>query len=61
MDYTKISKYFKSSNDINDVAYYVYTPLNVPPKAIVQISHGMCEYLERYEVFIDFLPSHQTH
>ncbi len=45
---------FKSSNEVNDVAYYVYTP-ETPVRAVVQISHGMTEYIERYEDFAAFL------
>lgn len=49
---------FKSSNKINDIAYYVYTPeREITPKAILQIAHGMCEYIERYEDFAEFLTS----
>lgn len=55
MNYEKTSAFFKSSNNVNDTAYYIYYPVNSEPKAIVQISHGMCEYLARYENFIDFL------
>ena len=37
------------SNDGNtDVAYYIFTPKNVAPKAIIQLSHGVCEYVLRY-------------
>ncbi len=39
---------FKSKNGVNDIAYYVYKPEG-EIKGIIQISHGMCEYIERYE------------
>lgn len=45
---------FISSNSIDFISYYIYTP-QTEPKAIVQLSHGMCEYIERYEPFIEFL------
>lgn len=54
MNYTKEIGKLASRNGIQDITYYIYTPLG-PPKAILQISHGMCEYLERYEGFIDYL------
>lgn len=54
MNYSKEVHTFKSSNGRTDVTYYIYKPLN-PPKAILQISHGMCEYIERYEDFIEFM------
>ena len=57
MNYKKSSNTFKSSNHSSNITYYIYEPLTTP-KAIVQISHGMCEYIERYEHFIDFLTGH---
>lgn len=55
MNYEKCTRYFKSSNGINDIAYYVYTPVNGEIKGIVQLAHGMCEYFKRYEDFVNFL------
>ena len=40
---------FLSHDGITDVAYYVFSPKNAVPKAVIQLSHGMCEYIERYE------------
>lgn len=57
MNYTKETNTFKSTNKISTITYYIYKPVN-PPRAILQISHGMCEYIERYEDFIDFLTGH---
>ena len=57
MDFNKFTGYFKSSNGINDIAYYVYTPKNGEVKGVVQLIHGMCEYLTRYEPFAEFLCS----
>lgn len=54
MNYSKEVHTFKSSNGKADITYFIYKPLQ-PPKAILQISHGMCEYVERYDHFIDFL------
>ena len=48
MSYTKKTGTFRSSDDSCDVAYYIFTP-DRNPKAILQICHGMCEYIERYE------------
>lgn len=45
---------FDSSDGINKVAYYIFEPKE-KPSAIIQISHGMCEYIERYEEFADFI------
>ncbi len=54
MAYTKEQKYFLSDDKETEIAYYVYTP-DRTPKAIFQIIHGMCEYLERYEHFAEYL------
>ena len=40
---------FKSSNGTDIVAGYYYTCPGMEPRCILQISHGMCEYIERYE------------
>jgi len=48
---------FRSSSRHQNIAYSVYAPPFGRPKAIVQISHGMCEYLGRYEEFAAFLTS----
>ena len=54
MNYTKETISFLSADKKTRVAAFLYTPLT-PPKAIFQISHGMCEYIERYEHMIDVL------
>ncbi|MCQ2550974.1 MAG: lysophospholipase [Clostridia bacterium] len=45
--------FFKSSDGINDIAWYIFPCEN--PKGIVQISHGMQEYLLRYEDLANYL------
>lgn len=50
-----IQNSFKSANGKTDVNYYIYEPVNVPIKGVVQISHGMCEYMDRYNHFAHFL------
>lgn len=52
--YSKTKGTFPSSNGLFQITYYVYTP-KTPPRGLLQITHGMCEYLERYEPFIEFL------
>ena len=51
---------FLSSNQKDRIAYYVFQadPLTQPPKAVIQISHGMCEYFLRYSDFASFLVDH---
>lgn len=53
MSYTKIVNTFPSTNGKNDITYYVYKPEG-EIRGILQISHGMCEYVERYEPHIEF-------
>ena len=45
---------FPSSSGLCDIYAECYIPVS-QPKAIIQISHGMAEHLERYENFIYFL------
>ena len=40
---------FKSSNGTDTVAGYYYTCPGMEPRCILQISHGMCEYIGRYD------------
>ena len=50
MAYEKLTGTFESSNGTDNCAYYIYVPvlpMNVGYKGIIQISHGMCEYIER--------------
>ena len=46
---------FASSNGVNSVTYYVYQNEDIPPKGIMQIVHGMCEYFLRYDPFCRYL------
>ena len=46
---------FKSSNGICEVAAYTYICEAVTPRAILQISHGMCEHISRYDAFAQFM------
>ena len=48
--YQKENVFFTSADGKTQVAGYFYEPES--PKAIIQISHGMCEYAERYEPMI---------
>ena len=49
---------FKSADNESNIVYYIYYPDmydRKEPTAILQISHGMCEYFERYKDFIRFM------
>ena len=54
--FTKASGTFESSNSLDNIAYYVWTPAG-NPRAVVQIVHGMCEHMGRYEELAQFLAS----
>lgn len=40
--------HFPSADKQHTIAGYVYTMPDVAPRAVIQISHGMCEYIGRY-------------
>ena len=46
--------FMRSSGGKRDVAYYVYVP-DTEPRGIVQISHGMCDYVENYALLAERL------
>lgn len=46
---------FESSTGANTVTGYYYTCPAVKPVAILQIAHGMCEYISRYDDFAGFM------
>lgn len=45
---------FKSSDGVNDIAFHICAPPQ-GGRAILQLSHGMCEYVRRYDHFASFL------
>lgn len=54
--YHKSTGSFPSANGRNEISYTVWEP-DEAPRAVLQLSHGMCEYLDRYEEFIGYLTS----
>lgn len=40
---------FPSSDGKNEVAAYLWYAVDVTPRAVIQLSHGMCEYIQRYD------------
>ena len=42
---------FLSADEKNSVAAYFWWPQGVKPRAIIQLSHGMCEYITRYDAW----------
>ena len=51
----KITGSFLSSDGKNQTAYYIFEPSS--PRAIIQLSHGMCEYVERYAAHAEYFCS----
>lgn len=45
---------FLSADNKTSVVYYIFEPKSTP-RAVVQISHGMMDYILRYKDFIEFL------
>lgn len=54
MSVHKTIETYPSVDGKHSIRCYLYEPED-PPKAILQITHGMCEYLERYEAFAEYL------
>ena len=46
---------FKSSNKVNEIYYYIYDDNIISPLAVVQISHGMMDYIQKYDGLIEYL------
>ncbi len=55
MGMKKAMDFFTGSDGKSQIAYYIYAPTDREPVGIVQISHGMCEYIERYEPLAEYL------
>ncbi len=53
--YKKREIEFDSTNSVNKVKGVAYIPENKEIRGIVQICHGMCEYIDRYSDFAKFL------
>lgn len=55
MSFSIVQSAYKSHNKTNMINYYVFIDDSVKPKGVVQIVHGMCEHMQRYEEFAKFL------
>ena len=49
---------FPSSDTKHTIAGLVYSRQDVPVRAVLQLSHGMCEYVRRYEPMAKFYAAH---
>lgn len=55
MNYTHSEITFPSRDGIHTVCADIYAPVGRAPRGIVQLSHGMIDYVERYEELADYL------
>ena len=49
---------FPSSDRKHTSSAAIYTCPDVPVRAVIQLSHGMCEYVRRYAPMADFYAAH---
>ncbi len=57
MAIVKKEAYFNSSTGVNKIRTLIWSDTEVEPIAILQIAHGVCEHIGRYEDFAIFLAS----
>ena len=49
---------FPSSDGQTEIHSVVWLPESGKPRAVLQIAHGMMEFIERYEEFAEFMTKH---
>lgn len=57
-NFVKETEHFLSADGKTQVAAFYYRPATGSPKAAIQLSHGMCEYICRYEDMFEVLAEH---
>ena len=57
MNYTLSEITFPSSDGIHTIHAEIYVPNSIAPRGVVQLSHGMVDYVGRYEVLAEYLTS----
>ena len=50
--------YFMSADGKTEVAYFIFEDKKIKPRAVLQISHGMNEFILRYKDFASMLTKH---
>ena len=48
----------RSNDGQHELSYYAYAPADTVPRAVIQICHGMKEYVRRYELFAQEMCAH---
>lgn len=54
MDISRADGFFSSSDNKTTLAYTLYLPQTREPSAVLQVSHGMCEYFDRYRPLAEY-------
>ena len=57
MSIIKKEAYFYSSTGVNKIRTLIWHDDDVEPVAVIQIAHGVCEHIDRYDDFARFLAS----
>ena len=57
MNYNFSEKTFPSSDGIPTIYAEIYTPKTVSARGVIQLSHGMIDYVGRYKDMADYLAS----
>lgn len=57
MDIRCTQSVYPSADGRSLISCYAFCPMDIPPRGIVQIAHGMCEYFSRYTQFAKYLCS----
>ncbi len=52
--FQKKTEFFQSSDGLHRIRLYAYQGQDQAPKAVIQLCHGMAEYVERYEPMIQW-------
>lgn len=58
MTYQRDRITYPSADGKNTVVAYVYVPIEGEIRAVLQLCHGMCEYIRRYEPLAEYLCAH---
>lgn len=58
MTYNRDRITYPAADGKNTVVAYVYTPAEGEVDAVLQLCHGMCEYILRYEPLVEYLCAH---
>ena len=58
MSYSLTEVTFHSKNETDNIHGYIYEPKDTEIRGIVQLSHGMIDYVGRYEALAEYMTEH---